>query len=117
MTTTRANPVSTADCVTFDGYMQKWQRLLNLSHWRVERSTRRPKTSMAEVVFNDDAMLAAYRIGTHFGSAEVNADSLERAALHESLHILFRKFKLDQSEANEHEVVNTLEKLLMEAKL
>lgn len=68
---------------------------------------------MSEVVFNDSAMLATYRIGQHFGAAEVNGDSLNATALHELLHVLLRKFKMDQSEANEHEVINTLEKLLL----
>ena len=109
------NEVTSADCAAFDAYVVKWQRKLNLKQWRIERSLRRPKKSMAEVVFDDGAMLATYRIGMSFGSAEVTADSLERTALHELLHVLLRKFKFDQSEANEHEIVNVLEKLLMEA--
>lgn len=117
MATIPANPVSTADCKAFEGYMQKWQKLLQLGDWRIERSTLRPKKSMAEVVFDDPAMLASYRIGVSFGSAEVTPDSLERTALHETLHVLLRKFKLDQSEANEHEIVNVLEKILMDANL
>ena len=111
------NPVSDEDCKAFDGYMAKWQRLLNLSDWRVERGGRRPKRAMAEVVCNDAAMLATYRIGADFGAAAVTPDSLERTALHELLHVRLRKFKMDNSEANEHEIVNVLEKLLMDAKL
>ena len=111
------NEVSADDLVTFDGFVQKWQRILNLSDWRIERGVRRPKHNMAQVSFYDADMLAMYRVGTQFGSTPVNADSLERTAVHELLHIRLRKFKLDQSEANEHEIVNTLEKLLMDAKL
>jgi hypothetical protein len=110
------NLVSEKDCLAFDGYIKKWQQILNLESWRIERGRRRPKKNMAEVTCNDEAMLATYFIGANFGSAEVTADSLERTALHELLHVLLRRFKLDQSEANEHEVVNLLEKLLMEAK-
>lgn len=109
------NPVSIEQCREFDGYMKKWQELLNLTNWRVERSSRRSKTCMSAVKFNDAAMLATYYIGEHFGSAEVNAESLEDTAVHELLHVLLRKFKLDQSEANEHEVINVLEKLLIKA--
>ena len=109
------NPVTKEDCLAFDAYVAKWQRLLNLSDWRIERSTRRCKKNMAEVVFNDEAMLATYSIGQNFGGAEVTADSLERTALHELLHVMLRRFRLDQSEANEHQVVNLLEKVLMEA--
>ena len=111
------NEVTEKDCVAFDGYMHKWQRILGLTDWRIERSTRRPKKNMAEVHFTDDAMLASYRVGLSFGSAEVTPDSLERTALHETLHVLLRKFKMDQTDANEHEIVNVLEKLLMDAKL
>lgn len=110
------NEVNDADLIVFDGYVLKWQRILNLYDWRIERSTRRPKKSMAEVVFDDSAMLASYRVGRNFGSAAVTPDSLERTALHELLHVLLRKFSLEQSEANEHEIVNLLEKLLMEIK-
>ena len=112
---TEVNEVTDKHCKEFGRYVQKWQRKLNLEHWRIERGVKRPKKSMAEVSFNDEAMLATYRIGESFGAAEVTADSLERTALHELLHVLLRKFKLDQSESNEHEVVNTLEKLLMGA--
>ncbi len=111
------NPVTPADCVLFDGYVRKWQRILNLGDWRIERSARRPKRAMAEVVFDDVAMLASYRIGENFGAAEVTPDSLERTALHEVLHVRLRKFKEDPSESNEHEIVNFFEKLLMEVKL
>lgn len=111
------NPVTDADLVAFDGYMQKWQRILDLGSWRIERGSRRPKKNMAEVHFTDDAMLASYRVGMNFGAAAVTPDSLERTALHETLHVLLRKFKMEQTDANEHEIVNVLEKLLMDAKL
>jgi hypothetical protein len=109
------NEVSDAQCKEFDGYVQKWQRLLNLSDWRIERGRGRPRKVFADVTFNDEAMLATYRIGANFGSAEVSSDSLERTALHELVHVRLRKFSLAPTEANEHEIVNVLEKLLMES--
>lgn len=108
------NEVNDIHCALFDGYVKKWQRRLSLESWRIERSTRRAKKDMAEVICNDEGMLATYRIGTNFGSTEVTEHTLESTALHEVLHILLRKFKLDQSMANEHEIVNMFEKLLME---
>lgn len=109
------NEVSDAQCKEFDGYVQKWQRLLNLSDWRIERGKGRPKKVFSDVTFDDGAMLASYRIGANFGSAEVNSDSLERTALHEVLHVRLRKFELSTTEANGHEIINVLEKLLMES--
>jgi hypothetical protein len=110
------NPVTDADCIAFDAYVQKWQRILGLMDWRIERAARRSKRSMAEVTFDKGARLASYRIGVSFGSAEVNADSLERTALHEVLHILLHDALDDPNESTEHRVINCLEKLLMERK-
>ena len=111
------NELSDSDCVAFDGYIKKWQEILSLEQWRIERSSRRAKKVMAEVVVNDPGMLATYRIGANFGATPVTPLTLESTALHEVLHVMLRKFKLDQSEANEHEIVNMLEKLLMKAEL
>jgi hypothetical protein len=108
------NELSPADCDAFDGYVAKWQRLLNLSDWRIERAQKRSKRNMAEVTFDDEARLASYRIGVSFFSEEVTPDSLERTALHELLHILLHDLSVDWTESNEHRVVNLLEKLLME---
>jgi hypothetical protein len=110
------NEVTNVHIEEFGGYIKKWQSILGLHAWRIERGTRRPKKAMAEVAFNDEGMLATYRVGVSFGAAEVTPYNLETTALHEVLHVMLRKFKLDQSEANEHEIVNMLEKLLMETK-
>jgi len=112
--TTLINEVTPAHCREFDGYVAKWQKLLNLSDWRIERGYRRSK-AMAEVSFNDEARLASYRVGANFGAAEVTPDSLERTALHELLHVLLHDLLADPTEASEHRVINVLEKLLMEA--
>lgn len=108
------NEVTEEHCKEFDGYIRKWQAILGLHAWRLERGTRRPKNAMAEVVFTDEAMLAVYRIGKSFGSTPVTSETLESTALHELLHVLLRRFRMDPTEANEHQVVNTLEKILME---
>lgn len=110
------NPVTDANCAAFDQYVEKWQRLLNLADWRIERSNKRSKRSMAEVTFNKGARLAVYQIGLSFGSCAVDSDSLERTALHELLHVLLHDLADDPTEATEHRVINVLEKLLMERK-
>lgn len=109
-----ANELTDEHCAAFDGYVQKWQRLLNLSDWRIERAARRSKRAMAEVSFDKPARLATYRIGVSFGACEVTPDSLERTALHEVLHILLHDALDEPGEASEHRVINVLEKLLME---
>jgi hypothetical protein len=109
------NEVKDADCEAFDGYVAKWQKLLGLLDWRIERSTRRSKKSMAEVTFDDSARLASYRIGLSFGAATVTPDSLERTALHEVLHVLLHDLLSNPDDATEHRVINVLEKILMGA--
>jgi hypothetical protein len=79
------NELSPDDCEKFDGYVKKWQSILNLSDWRIERGAKRAKKSMAEVTFDPAARLACYRIGVSFGSESVTDESLERTALHLSL--------------------------------
>jgi len=108
------NELTDADCLAFDGYVQKWQRLLNLSDWRIERADKRTKRAMAEVTFDKPARLATYRIGTSFGACQVTPDSLERTALHELLHVLLHDALEDPNDSTEHRVINVLEKLLME---
>jgi hypothetical protein len=108
--------VTEEDCKVFDQYVKEWQDLLNLDNWRIERSAARLKSGMADVIFDDGAMLATYRVGVNFGAMVITPDMLERTALHELLHVVLRKFKMDQSEANEHEIVNMLEKLLISLK-
>ena len=107
--------VTPAHVAEFDGYVLKWQRLLNLSDWRIERSARRSKKNMAEVSMNDGARLATYRVGVSFGTEDVTSALLESTALHELLHVLLHDATTDPTEANEHRVINVLEKLLMEA--
>lgn len=114
------NPVSDADVELFDGYMKKWQQLLNLMDWRVERASKRCTGAMAEIGFDDEARLAQYRVGEHFGSEEVTPRALEATALHELLHARLRDFGCAiqsgvNREGSEHAVVNTVEKLLMQA--
>ena len=115
------NPVSEADASVFDAYVYKWQQLLNLQDWRIERGSRPIKNAMASVEFNPPARLAVYRLGD-FGSEPITPDSLEHTAIHELLHVLLfdlievasGKSTNEEVESAEHRVVNVLEKLLKE---
>lgn len=114
-----ANPVSDADCKLFDASVLKWQKVLNLSDWRIERgSNRADKKNMAEVLFDPDARLATYRIGESFGPVSVSPMTLDATACHEMLHVLLYDLinaSADARDGVEHRVINVLEKILMKA--
>jgi hypothetical protein len=105
----------------FHGYLMKWQEILSLGDWRIERVNKIAKDAMASVEFDPPARLASYRLGS-FGGEEINSASLEMTALHECLHILLhdlieatadRNSTEEQREMAEHRVINLLEKLLL----
>lgn len=109
-----------AQAAEFDGYVVYWQDLLNLRDWRIERSRKPAKDSMAEVEFDDCQRLATYRLGD-FGGEVINKNTLNKTALHEVLHVFLKdltavcrdpKSSEDQLDAAEHRVINVLEKVL-----
>lgn len=114
------NAISELHITAFSRYMRKWQRVLGLNDWRVERIRGR-STAMAEVEISLPDRLATYRLGKNFGDAKVTPEALDSAACHECIHVLLAEFKSicqsrapdDDVMAAEHRVVNTLEKLLM----
>jgi hypothetical protein len=107
--------------VEFDKYIVFWQRLLNLSDWRIERGRKHAQPgAMAEVECNATARLATYRLGDWAGE-EINAKSLSQTALHEVLHVFLYdlietakdyRSSDDHISAQEHKIINVLEKLL-----
>lgn len=105
------------DALLFDQYVRKWQVLLSLGDWRIEKGLKPARNAMASVEFNDAARLAVYRLGD-FGSEKITPESLERTAVHELLHIVLHDLiaaaqdKDDNLEAAEHRVVNLFERLL-----
>jgi hypothetical protein len=116
-----ANPVSAEDAKVFDAFVLKWQSILSLGDWRIERG-RRPaaKGAMAQVEFDDSARLVTYKLGD-FGAETINAQSLEKTAIHELLHVFLhdlitaaqdRSTTPEQMESSEHRCVNVLERLL-----
>lgn len=115
-----ANRPTEEQAVEFDGYVAKWQHVLNLCDWRIERGARSAKNAMADIGFDDTARLAVYRLGD-FGAEDITPLSLEKTALHEMLHVLLHDLlttaqdpkSLDEDiQKQEHRVINLLENLL-----
>lgn len=100
--------------------VKKWQQVLSLGDWRIEKGTKPAKQAMASVEFNESARLAVYRLGD-FGAEKITPDSLDRTALHELLHIFLHDLMMvatdpkssdEDIEMQEHRVINLLENLL-----
>jgi hypothetical protein len=108
------------DAEIFAQSVKKWQELLSLGDWRIEKGQKPAKQAMASVEFNDVARLATYRLGD-FGAEVITPDSLDKTALHECLHIFLHdllvvaqdaKSSEDDVSMQEHRIVNLLENLL-----
>ena len=108
------------DVALFAKSVQKWQQVLSLGDWRIEKGIKPAKSAMASVEFNDIARLATYRLGD-FGAEKITPDSLDKTALHELLHVFLHdlitvaqdpKSSQDEVDMQEHRVVNLLENLL-----
>ena len=100
--------------------VRKWQQVLSLGDWRIEKGSKPAKQAMASVEFTPNARLAVYRIGD-FGAEKITPESLDRTALHELLHIFLHDLMVvsqdpkssdDEIEMQEHRVINLLENLL-----
>jgi hypothetical protein len=113
------NPVTVADADGFAMAVMKWQDLLNLHDWRIERSAKpAAKSNMAEInSFDLKARLATYRIGADFGSVPVTETSVDKIACHEVLHVFLHELLEageDEIDSAEHRVINTLVRLLVD---
>jgi hypothetical protein len=114
------NILTTEDAKLFAESVKKWQQVLCLGDWRIEKGLKPAKAAMASVEFNDIARLATYRLGD-FGAEKITPDSLDKTALHELLHVFLHdlitvaqdpKSSQDEVDMQEHRVVNLLENLL-----
>jgi len=108
------------DAAFFAQSVRKWQQVLSLGDWRIEKGSKAAKNAMASVEFNDAARLATYRLGD-FGSEKITPESLNKTALHELLHVFLHdlmtvatdpKSSDEDIEMQEHRVINLLENLL-----
>ena len=114
------NIPSPEDAKLFAQSVRKWQEVLSLGDWRIEKGSKAAKNAMASVEFNDSARLATYRLGD-WGSERITPDSLNKTALHELLHVFLHdlivtatdpKSSDEDIEMQEHRVINLLENLL-----
>ena len=108
------------DVAFFAQSVKKWQQVLSLGDWRIEKGSKPAKAAMASVEFNASARLATYRLGD-FGAEKITPESLDQTALHELLHVFLHdlvsvaqepKSSQDEIDMQEHRVINLLEKLL-----
>ena len=108
------------DALFFAQCVKKWQTILNLQDWRIERGLKPAKQAMASVEFDDAARLATYRLGD-FGAEKITPQSLDQTALHELLHVFLHDLLLvtanpnssdEELQKQEHRVINLLERML-----
>ena len=108
------------DVQVFAQSVKKWQQVLNLGDWRIEKGSKAAKEAMASVEFNQNSRLATYRLGD-FGAEKITQESLDQTALHELLHVFLHDLLMvatdpkssdEDIEMQEHRVINLLEKLL-----
>ena len=76
------NIPTTEDAKLFAQSVRKWQEVLSLGDWRIEKGIKPAKAAMASVEFTPAARLAVYRLGD-FGAEKITPESLDRTALHE----------------------------------
>jgi hypothetical protein len=114
------NIPTTEQVAIFAKSIEKWQQVLSLGDWRIEKGSKPAKEAMASVEFNQAARLAVYRLGD-FGAEKITPESLDKTALHELLHVFLHDLVMVSSdpkssdediEMQEHRVINLLEKLL-----
>ena len=115
-----ANIPTQQDAELFAQSVKKWQQVLSLGDWRIEKGMKPAKAAMASVEFNQAARLATYRLGD-FGAEKITPESIDKTALHELLHVFLHdlmctatdpKSSDEEIEMQEHRVINLLENLL-----
>jgi hypothetical protein len=115
-----ANIPNQQDAELFAQSVKKWQQVLSLGDWRIEKGVKPAKQAMASVEFTEAARLAVYRLGD-FGAEKITPASLDKTALHELLHIFLHDLMMvatdpkssdEDIEMQEHRVINLLENLL-----
>ncbi len=109
----------------FEGYIQKWQSLLNLGDWRIGLSPTFASVKHLACVahFDLEARVATIRLAEHWNEANPPTDkNLEDTACHEVCHILLYEMlqfhedptaKPEDRASAEHRVIITLVRLFV----
>lgn len=116
----KSNPITKAHTKIFEGFMEDYQRTLNLLDWRIEHSGKNASSgALAEVLANLDDRLAVWSLGKDWGPNKITEKSLQSTAIHECLHIALKPLiiaALNRDEENvttlEHGFIIVMEKLL-----
>jgi hypothetical protein len=107
----------------FHARMQFWRKELGLTGWRVELS--RGKTSnISELLdWDDENMIAHYKLGNDWGETEPTTFNIIRKSAHEMLHLRMVRWAELCAEhgiehplavGEEHVIIHTLELILAE---
>ena len=120
------NPVSAEQRELFEQHLINWQDQLGLVSWRINFSEKKPpRSASADVECFHPDRLASIRLGADLGGTKVTSENLEALAIHELLHVLLAPLK-DQVasglegeslDAYEHQVINTIQKLLTQGRI
>ena len=100
--------------------IDKYQVILNLQNWRIERHSQKPqKGNLAEVHVSYPDRSAAVLLCTDWGEKEPTPSAIAEIAVHELLHVFLRTFEAavqsrdpETVDASEHDIVIVLQKLL-----
>jgi hypothetical protein len=101
--------------------LREWQTKLSLNNWRITKSPIESKNLAEMAKWDWKQKQVTCRLGLNWKSSEITKESLEQTAVHELLHVLLHALieisKENKSEddvcAAEHDVINTLERLLV----
>lgn len=110
----------------FAGYVRAWQAKLGLIDWRINVTSKRAKSCMAQMFKWDlGQRQVVCQLGDAWREAPPDSNALEQTAVHELLHVLLHELietaktpgVTDEAIASiEHRVINVLEPLLVPTK-
>jgi len=101
-------PITAEQAEAMKFYIEKWQKMLHLMHWRIRVGRKRPVASLAEVEIFKEDHLARVHIGRDWGSNPPKEGDPEKTIIHELLHVLLYDLA-DSAEKHNSDTVAGLE--------